>query len=140
MNSFFLFFIGITALEIFLCIKIGSEIGALTTIGLIFMTAIIGVYFVKLQGIQTLRSGMTNLYQNKLPIYEIISGASLAIAALLLILPGFFTDMMGFFLVIPFTRKLFLKIFLKKNNISKREKKDDKVLDGEIIEDKKDEL
>ena len=104
------------------------------------MTAIIGVYFVKLQGIQTLRSGMTNLYQNKLPIYEIISGASLAIAALLLILPGFFTDMMGFFLVIPFTRKLFLKIFLKKNNISKREKKDDKVLDGEIIEDKKDEL
>ena len=140
MNSFFLFFIGITALEIFLFIKIGSEIGALTTIGLIFMTAIIGVYFVKLQGIQTLRSGMTNLYQNKLPIYEIISGASLAIAALLLILPGFFTDMMGFFLVIPFTRKLFLKIFLKKNNISKREKKDDKVLDGEIIEDKKDEL
>ena len=123
MNSFFLFFIGITALEIFLFIKIGSEIGALTTIGLIFMTAIIGVYFVKLQGIQTLRSGMTNLYQNKLPIYEIISGASLAIAALLLILPGFFTDMMGFFLVIPFTRKLFLKIFLKKNNISKREKK-----------------
>ena len=140
MNSFFLFFIGITALEIFLFIKIGSEIGALTTIGLIFMTAIIGVYFVKLQGIQTLRSGMTNLYQSKLPIYEIISGASLAIAALLLILPGFFTDMMGFFLVIPFTRKLFLKIFLKKNNISKREKKDDKVLDGEIIEDKKDEL
>ena len=139
MNSFFLFFIGITALEIFLFIKIGSEIGALTTIGLIFMTAIIGVYFVKIQGIQTLRSGMTNLYQNKLPIYEIISGASLAIAALLLILPGFFTDIMGFFLVVPFTRKVLFKIFLKKNNLSK-EKKNDKILDGEIIEDKKDEL
>ena len=139
MNSFFLFFIGITALEIFLFIKIGSEIGALTTIGLIFMTAIIGVYFVKIQGIQTLRSGMTNLYQNKLPIYEIISGASLAIAALLLILPGFFTDIMGFFLVVPFTRKVLFKIFLKKNNLLKK-KKNDKILDGEIIEDKKDEL
>tara|TARA_B100001559_G_C16233668_1_gene499029 strand:+ start:56 stop:475 length:420 start_codon:yes stop_codon:yes gene_type:complete len=139
MNSFFLFFIGITALEIFLFIKIGGEIGALSTIGLIFLTAIIGLYFVKIQGIQTLKSGMTNLYQNKLPVYEIASGASLAVSALLLILPGFFTDILGFLLLIPFTRKLLFKAIIKKNN-STSANKDKKILDGEIVEDKKDEL
>ena len=92
MNSFFLIFIGLPVLEIYLMIKMGAKIGAFNTIALIFLTAIIGVYFAKLQGIQTLKSGMVNIYQNKVPIYEILSGASIAIAALLLIVPGFFTD------------------------------------------------
>ena len=92
MNPFFLFFIGIPALEIFLLIKIGGQIGALNTLALIFLTAIIGIYFAKIQGAQTLKSGMVNLYQNKMPFYEMMSGASIAIAALLLIIPGFFTD------------------------------------------------
>ena len=93
MNPFFIIFIGIPALEIFLLIKIGGQIGALNTLALIFLTAVIGVYFAKLQGIQTLKSGMINIYQNKMPIYEMITGASIAIAALLLIIPGFFTDL-----------------------------------------------
>ena len=97
MNPFFLLFIGLPALEIFLLIKIGGQIGALSTVALIFFTAVIGIYFAKLQGIRTLRSGMVNLYQNKMPIYEIMSGASIAIAALLLIVPGFFTDLIGFY-------------------------------------------
>ena len=101
MNSFFLVLIGLPALEIYLMIKVGSSVGALNTIALIFLTAIIGVYFAKLQGIQTLKSGMINLYQNKLPVYEILSGASIAISALLLILPGFLTDFFGFLLLIP---------------------------------------
>ena len=97
MNPFFIIFIGIPALEIFLLIKIGGQIGALNTVALIFLTAIIGIYFAKLQGVQTLKSGMVNLYQNRMPVYEIMSGASIAIAALLLIIPGFFTDFIGFF-------------------------------------------
>ena len=106
MNPFFIIFIGIPAIELFLLIKIGEQIGALNTIALIFLTAIIGIYFAKLQGIQTLKSGMVNIYKNKIPIYEILSGASIAIAALLLIVPGFFTDFIGFLLLIPFTRKI----------------------------------
>ena len=138
MNSFFLLFIGLPTLEIFLMIKMGGKIGALNTIALIFLTAIIGVYFAKLQGIQTLRSGMVNLYQNKLPVYEMLSGASIAIAALLLILPGFFTDFLGFLLLVPFTRKIIFSITLKnKDKVNKNNK--DKTIDGEII-DKKDEL
>ena len=89
-------------------IKIGSHIGALTTIALIFLTAVIGLYFAKLQGIQTLKSGITNLYQNKMPVFEIISGASIAVAAFLLIFPGFFTDLIGFLLLVPFSEKFFL--------------------------------
>ena len=108
MNSFFLLFIGIPALEVFLMIKIGGKIGALNTVSLILLTAIIGVYFAKLEGIKTMRSGFTNLYQNKIPIYEIISGASIAIAALFLIIPGFFTDTIGFLLLIPLTRKILI--------------------------------
>ena len=96
MNSFFLIFIGLPALEIFLILKVGSKVGALNVVALIILTAIIGVYFAKLQGIQTLKSGMVNLYQNKLPVYELLSGASIAVAALLLIIPGFFTDFIGF--------------------------------------------
>ena len=139
MNSFFLLFIGIPALEIFLMIKIGGKIGALNTVSLIFLTAIIGVYFAKLEGIKTMRSGVMNLYQNKIPIYEMISGASIAIAALLLIIPGFFTDTIGFLILVPFTRKILISFFVKKRNISTSQE-DSKTLDGEIIEDKKDEL
>ena len=138
MNSFFLLFIGLPALEIFIMIKIGNEVGALTTIALIFLTAIIGIYFAKLQGIKTLRSGMINLYQNKLPIYELLSGASIAIAGLLLIIPGFFTDLIGFLFLIPFTRKIIFSIALRnKNNCNDK----DQTIDGEIIDkEKKDEL
>ena len=114
MNSFFLLFIGVPALEVFLMIKIGGKIGALNTVSLIFLTAIIGVYFAKLEGIKTMRSGIINLYQNKVPIYEMISGASIAIAALLLVIPGFFTDTIGFLLLIPFTRKILISFFCKK--------------------------
>jgi UPF0716 protein FxsA len=135
MNSFFLLFIGLPVLEIYLMIKMGAKIGALNTIALIFLTAIIGVYFAKLQGIQTLKSGMINLYQNKIPVYEMLSGASIAMAAFLLIVPGFFTDFIGFLLLIPFTRKIIFSIALKKktNNYKKN------TIDAEII-DKKDEL
>tara|TARA_B110000444_G_C18542514_1_gene456416 strand:+ start:31 stop:450 length:420 start_codon:yes stop_codon:yes gene_type:complete len=139
MNSFFLLIIGIPIIEIFLMIKIGGQIGALNTISLIFLTAIVGIYFAKLQGVKTLRSGAINLYQNKMPIYEIISGASIAIAALLLIVPGFVTDAFGFLLLIPLTRKLLIRALVGKRNITKREEETD-TLDGEIIEDKKDEL
>ena len=115
MNPFFLLFIGIPAIEIFFLIKVGTKIGALSTIALIFLTAGIGVYFAKLQGIQTIRAGIINLYQNKTAIYELLSGASIAIAALLLIIPGFFTDTIGFLLLIPLTRKVLINSFLKKN-------------------------
>ena len=137
MNPFFLLFIGLPALEIFLLIKIGGQIGALSTVALIFFTAVIGIYFAKLQGIQTLRSGMVNLYQNKMPIYEIMSGASIAIAAILLIIPGFFTDLIGFLLLIPFTRKILFKLIFRNKPITKAEKKSE-TIDGEIIENKKD--
>ena len=141
MNSFFLLFIGVPALEVFLMIKIGGKIGALNTVSLILLTAIIGVYFAKLEGIKTMRSGVMNLYQNKIPIYEIVSGASIAIAALLLIIPGFFTDTIGFLLLIPFTRKIVISFFVRKRNTTKNQE-DINTLDGEIIEDKdkKDEL
>ena len=139
MNPLFLIFIGLPALEIFLLIKIGGKIGALNTVSLIFLTAIIGVYYAKLQGIKTMRSGVKNLYQNKIPIYEMISGASIAIAALLLIIPGFFTDIIGFLLLIPYTRKILIKFFVKRKDLSKNNE-DSKTLDGEIVEEKKDEL
>ena len=141
MNSFFLLFIGVPALEVFLMIKIGGKIGALNTVSLIFLTAITGLYFAKLEGIKTMRSGVINLYQNKVPIYEIISGASIAIAALFLIIPGFFTDTIGFLLLIPFTRKILISFFIKKKKTSNNQENAN-ILDGEIIEDKnkKDEL
>ena len=141
MNSFFLLFIGVPALEVFLMIKIGGKIGALNTVSLIFLTAITGLYFAKLEGIKTMRSGVINLYQNKVPIYEIISGASIAIAALFLIIPGFFTDTIGFLLLIPFTRKILISFLIKKRKTSDNQENVN-ILDGEIIEDKnkKDEL
>jgi UPF0716 protein FxsA len=140
MNSFFLLFIGLPTLEIFLMIKIGGKVGALNTVALIFLTAIIGAYIAKLQGLQTLRSGMINLYQNKLPVYEMLSGASIAVAAFLLIIPGFFSDFVGFLLLIPFTRKIIFSIALKRKDKNKDTiNKKSKTIDGEII-DKKDEL
>ena len=114
MNTVLLLIIAIPAVEIFLMIKIGQNIGALSTIGLIFLTAIIGIYFAKLEGLNTLKSGINNLYKNKIPIYEMMSGASIAFAALLLIIPGFVTDFFGFLLLIPFTRKKIINLFLKK--------------------------
>ena len=139
MNPFFIIFIGIPALEIFLLIKIGGQIGALTTVSLIFFTAVIGIYFAKLQGIKTLKSGMVNLYQNKVPIFEIVTGASIAIAALLLIIPGFFTDFIGFLLLIPFTRKILFSLTFKKKTGSKANNNNE-TIDGEIIDHKKDDL
>ena len=137
MNPLFLLFIGLPALEIFLLIKIGGQVGALNTVALIFLTAIIGIYFAKLQGIKTLKSGMVNLYQNKIPVYEMMSGASIAIAALLLITPGFFTDSIGFLLLIPFTRRIFFKLAFK-NKPMTDVKKDNDTIDGEVIDNKKD--
>jgi len=138
MNSFFLLFIGLPTLEIFIMLKVGGKFGALNTVVLIFLTAVIGIYFAKLQGIQTLRSGMINVYKKKLPIYEILSGASIAIAALLLIVPGFFTDLIGFLLLIPFTRKIIFSIAFKNRHKTNVNNKED-IIDVEIV-DKKDEL
>ena len=122
-------------------IKIGGKIGALNTVSLIFLTAIIGIYFAKLEGIRTIRSGAINLYQNKMPVYEIVSGASIAFAALLLVIPGFFTDTLGFLLLIPFTRKILIKSLVRRKS-SQTNQESSNTLDGEIIEDKdkKDEL
>jgi len=139
MNTFFLIFLGIPALEIFLLIKIGGKIGALNTISLIFLTAIIGIYYARLQGLQTLRSGVTSLYQNKTPIYEIISGASIAVAALLLIIPGFLTDTIGFLLLIPLSRNILFKIAFRNKKMDKGNKERE-FIDGEIIDKDKDEL
>ena len=140
MNTFFLIFIVLPALEIFFMIKIGAEIGAFNTLALIFLTALVGIFYARLQGIQTLKSGLINLYQNKIPIYELISGASIAFAALLLIIPGFLTDVVGFILLIPITRNILLKIIFKnKTAINKKENKVD-TIDGEIIKSDKDEL
>ena len=139
MNPFFLIFICLPALEIYLLIKVGAHVGALNTVALIFLTAVIGIYFAKHQSMQTFKSGMVNLYQNKMPIYEMMSGASIAIAALLLIIPGFFTDFLGFVLLIPFTRKILLKMALK-NKTKENIKTQNKTIDGEVIDSNKDEL
>ena len=140
MNTFFLIFIVLPALEIFFMIKIGSEIGALNTLALIFLTAILGVFFARVQGIQTLKSGIVNLYQNKVPIYELISGASIAFAAVLLIVPGFLTDMIGFILLVPFTRKILFKMVLKNKKTGDSQKEKIDTIDGEIVKKEKDEL
>ena len=136
MNTLLLILIGVPAIEIFVMIKIGQNIGALTTVSLIFLTAIVGIYFAKIAGLNTLRSGVYNLYKNKVPLFEIFSGASIALAALLLILPGFITDTFGFLLLIPFTRKIIIKSFITKENISI--KKTEKYIDGEIVDKDKD--
>ena len=140
MNTFFLIFIVLPALEIFFMIKIGSEIGALNTLALIFLTAILGVFFARVQGIQTLKSGLINLYQNKVPVYELISGASIAFAAVLLIIPGFLTDLIGFLFLIPFTRRVLFKVIFKNKTTIDRQKQKADTIDGEIVKRDKDEL
>ena len=132
MITVLLFLIGIPALEIFVMIKIGENIGAFNTVSLIFLTAIIGIYFAKMQGLNTLRSGIYSLYKNEIPLFEIISGASIALAACLLILPGFVTDTIGFLLLMPWTRKIIVKFFIKKQNTVKT--KSENYIEGEIIE------
>ena len=134
MNAVILFLIGIPLIEIYVMIKVGGMIGAFNTIFLIFFTAITGIYFARLEGLNTIRSGFTQLIKNELPIYEIISGAAIAFAALLLIIPGFITDIFGFLLIIPITRKFFI------NKISARFKKketNNDFIEGEITEEKK---
>ena len=113
MNTALLLIILIPILEIYLFIKIGSQIGAFTTISLIFVTAIIGVYYAKYEGLNTLRSGVSQLYRNQMPLFELMSGAALAVAAFLLILPGFATDLLGFLIIFPFTRKIIFNLFAK---------------------------
>ena len=138
MHAVILFIIGIPAIEIYLMIKVGGVIGALNTILLIFFTAIAGVYFAKMAGLSALRSGFKQILKNEVPIYEIISGAALTFAALLLILPGFVTDFIGFLLIIPVTRKLFIKPLSSKFNEKKTT--DENVIEGNFEEvDKKNE-
>ena len=114
MNALILFIIGIPLIEIYLMIKVGGMIGAFNTIFLIFFTAITGIFFARLEGLNTIKSGFNQLIKNEIPVYEIISGAALAFAALLLIMPGFLTDIVGFLLIIPITRKIFIKAISSK--------------------------
>ena len=133
MNTVLLLIILIPIVEIYLFIKIGSQIGAFTTISLIFVTAIIGVYYARYEGLNTLKSGVTQLYKNQMPLFELMSGAALAVAALLLILPGFATDLLGFLIIFPLTRKIFFQLLSKKTK-SEMHIKDD-LIEGEY-EDK----
>ena len=131
MSILILFIIGIPVIEIYFIIKVGGEIGALNTIILIFFTAITGIYFAKLEGLNAIRSGFTQMVKHEIPIYEIISGAALAFAALLLIFPGFLTDLVGFLLIIPITRKFFIRSISSKL----RKKKDNEIIiEGSIEE------
>ena len=114
MNTLLLIILFVPLIEIYLFIQIGGQIGAFNTILIILLTAVVGIYFVRLQGLNTLRSGVTQLYRNQIPIYEMMSGAALAVAALLLIIPGFATDVLGFLLILPFTRNLIFKYLGKK--------------------------
>ena len=124
MNTVILTIILVPILEIYLFIKIGSQIGAFNTISLIFITAIIGVIYARYEGVNTLKSGFSQLIKNEIPAYEMISGAILAFAALLLIVPGFATDFIGFLLIFPLTRKLLLNNFSKKFKREKENKND----------------
>ena len=133
MNTALLLIILIPVVEIYLFIKIGSQIGAFTTISLIFITAVIGVYYARYEGLNTLKSGVSQLYKNQMPLFELMSGAALAVAAFLLIFPGFATDLLGFLIIFPLTRKIIFKLFTK-NKKSEVPVKDD-LIDGEY-EDK----
>ena len=133
MNAIIIFIIGIPAVEIYLIIKVGAAIGAFNTILLIFFTAITGVYFAKMAGLSTLKSGLNQLVKNEIPIYEIISGATLAFAALLLIIPGFLTDIIGLLLIIPITRKLFIRSISSKFN---KKKSGGDIIEGSFEEEK----
>ena len=129
MNTVLFLIIGIPLIEIYLFIKIGSQIGAFNTVLLILTTAVAGVAYARYEGFNTLKSGMSQLIKNEIPIYELVSGATLAFAALLLIFPGFATDLIGILLVIPITRRLILRIFIKKEKYKKKE--NNNYIDGE---------
>ncbi|MDB9825735.1 FxsA family protein [Candidatus Pelagibacter sp.] len=129
MNSFLLIIIGIPAIEIYLFIKVGSQIGALNTVLLIFITAFFGIFYAKHEGFNTLKSGMSQMVKNELPVYEIISGAALAFAALLLIFPGFATDFLGLLIIFPPTRKL---IFKKVSSKQRPHNKNQDYINGEF--------
>ena len=133
MNTVLILIIGIPLIEIYLFIKIGSHLGAFNTVLLILTTAIAGVAYARYEGFNTLKSGMSQLIKNEIPIYEIISGATLAFAAFLLIFPGFATDILGILLVIPITRKLILGIFINKKKYEKKSEKKN-YIDGEFEE------
>ena len=130
MNSILLLIILIPVVEIYLFIKIGAQIGAITTIILIFITAFVGVYYAKYEGLNTLKSGFAQLSKNEPPAYEMISGAAIAFAALLLIIPGFATDIVGFLIIFPITRKFFLKKLSKK--FTNKKTKKNNFIDGEF--------
>ena len=132
MNSVLIAVILVPIIEIYLFIKIGSQIGALTTITLIFVTAILGIIYARYEGLNTLRSAFVQLIKNEIPVYEIISGAAITFAALLLIVPGFATDIIGFLLIFPFSRKFILKILSSKFQVKK--KTNEKFIDGEYEE------
>ena len=138
MNPILLTIILVPAIEIYLLIKIGSHLGAISTILLIFTTAIIGIYYAKYEGLNTLKSGFTQLSKNETPAYEVISGAAIAFAALLLIIPGFATDALGFLLIFPYSRKMIFKKFSKK--FKPKENKKNNFIDGDFedIEDDND--
>ena len=138
MNSILLLLILTPVIEIYLLIKIGSQIGAITTILLIFTTAVVGIYYAKYEGLNMLKSGFIQLSRNQTPTYEMISGAAIAFAALLLIIPGFVTDIIGFLIIFPITRKLIFTRFIKK--FSNKEVKKNNFIDGEFedIEDDND--
>ena len=137
MNVVILFIIGVPLVEIYLMIKVGGIIGAFNTIFLILFTAITGVYFARLAGLNAIRSGFNQLIKNEIPIYEIISGAALAFAALLLIIPGFLTDFIGFLLIIPITRKFFISSISSKLKNKKVNSNDD-IIEGNIDETSQD--
>ena len=130
MNPILLSIILIPIIEIYLFIKIGSQIGAITTISLIFITAIVGVYYAKYEGLNTLKAGFLQLSKNEAPTYEIVSGAAIAFAALLLIIPGFATDIFGFLMIFPLTRKFFINKFVSK--FKTREEKKNDFIDGDF--------
>ena len=132
MNTVLLLIILIPILEIYLFIKIGSQIGAFTTISLIFFTAIIGVFYARYEGLNTLKAGVSQLYKNQMPLFELMSGAALAFAALLLILPGFATDVLGFLLIFPITRKLIFFLLAKKKKVEVHDKDD--LIEGEFVD------
>ncbi len=134
MNSVILLILLVPIIEIYLFIKIGSQIGAFNTISLIFITAIIGIYYAKYEGLNTLKSAIKQTVKNEIPIYEIVSGAALAFAAILMIIPGFLTDIVGLLIIFPWTRKFFIKKISKRNGKNKKN-----FIEGEYedIDDKK---
>ena len=138
MNTAIILILGIPLLEIYLFIKVGSQIGALNTVLLILVTAIAGIWYARYEGFNTLRSGMTQLVKNEMPLYEIVSGAAIAFAALLLILPGFATDIIGILLIFPVTRKIILSKYSKNYSKNKNKLKKKNFIEGEYedIEDK----